>query len=87
MPAEERSRTMTNFEKITRSPEALAEFLRNLVAVNTPWEKEFSRLICASCGKECCDGCSSIQMSKDPLWWLGMQAEEPEAEGDEDGQE
>lgn len=78
---------MTNFEKITRSPEALAEFLRNLVAVNTPWEKEFSRLICAPCERECCDGCSSIQMSKDPLWWLGMQAEEPEAEGDDDDQE
>ena len=71
---------MTNFEKITKSPEALAEFLASLTAVNTPWEKEFERLVCAACERECCDGCSSIRMQKEPLWWLGMEARADDGE-------
>ena len=34
---------MTNFEKITQSPEALGEFLSSLPMLEGPWDEEFQR--------------------------------------------
>ena len=38
---------MTNFEKITQSPEALGEFLASLPVLEGPWDEEFQRNYCA----------------------------------------
>ena len=47
---------MTNFEKITASPEALGAFLSSFSTVNGPWDAEFHKKFCAACDREDCDG-------------------------------
>lgn len=46
---------MTNFEAITKNPETLAAFLRDLPILEGPWDEEFQRNYCAGCGKVSCD--------------------------------
>lgn len=47
---------MTNFEKITETPEALGEFLASLPVADGPWDVEFRKAFCAKCERENCDG-------------------------------
>ena len=42
---------MTNFEKVTASPEALGEFLAALYVATGPWDKDFYKAFCEGCGK------------------------------------
>lgn len=42
---------MTNFEKVTVSPEALGEFLAALSVATGPWDKDFYKAFCEGCGK------------------------------------
>ena len=69
---------MTNFEKITASPEALGEFLASLPVATGPWDEEFHRAFCDSCGRENCDGkcCPHKAERNNPLWWLNRAAGE-----------
>ena len=74
---------MTNFEKITASPEALGEFLASLPVATGPWDKEFHRAFCDSCERENCDGkrCPHQDKRYNPLWWLMLGSKEGEVPG------
>ena len=68
---------MTNFEKITQSPEALGEFLSSLPVLEGPWDEEFQRNYCAGCGRVNCDagrGCPYKKQWNSPAWWLRLEA-------------
>lgn len=79
----------TNFEKISATPAALAEFLDGLNVVDAPWEKTFQVLFCSDCKYEDCPTICpferriddpSKQMENDrPMLWLHMLAEEEHA--------
>lgn len=66
---------MTNFERLTQSPEVLAAWLEKLAAVNTPWEKAFDKAFCAECQNQNCEQCQEEEYRVNPLWWLGLEAE------------
>lgn len=46
---------MSNFEKITATPEALGAFLASLPVATGPWDESFHEKFCASCEREECD--------------------------------
>ena len=73
---------MSNYEKITASPEALGTFLSSLPVAVGPWEKEFQRTFCAECERENCDGepCPHQDKRDNPLWWLNRAAEREKQE-------
>lgn len=66
---------MTNFEKITETPEALATFLNSLNVPTAPWDEEFHRMFCDSCKRRDCDAerCPNQDKRNNPLWWLGLE--------------
>ncbi len=70
---------MTNFEKITASPEALAAFLSSIPIATGPWDERFHRAFCDSCidsnGTRNCDtpGCPHQDKRNNPLWWLTQE--------------
>ena len=68
---------MTNFEKITETPEALSELLASLTVIDSPWEDAFQKAFCAGCGLENCDvvECPHDAERNNPLWWLVQTAE------------
>ena len=66
---------MNNYQSITASPEALAEFLGSIPAIETPWDETFHRLCCSSCSATDCDDCRRPERDN-PLWWLGLPAAE-----------
>lgn len=63
----------TNFQQITRSPEALAAFLRSLAVLSGPWDDEFHSRVCDGCAAEDCDKCRREERDN-PLWWLDLPA-------------
>lgn len=68
---------MTNFEKITQSPETLGAFLSSLPIPDAPWDTEFQRRYCGKCKKPNCDGgngCRHESRRNDPAWWLRLEA-------------
>ncbi|MCM1334032.1 MAG: hypothetical protein NC237_03165 [Eubacterium sp.] len=65
---------VTNFQQITRSPEALAAFLRGLAVLSAPWDDDFHSRICDGCEAEDCDSCRREERDN-PLWWLDLPAE------------
>jgi hypothetical protein len=72
---------MTIFEKITATPETLAELLGSLVNDDAgPWDTAFTKQYCATCpAKNCTDAvCALPEVYKDPrkmaAWWLGLEA-------------
>ena len=65
---------MSNFEKITASPEALAAFLASLPVATGPWDEEFHARFCAGCAATC-DVCPHAEERNNPLWWLTKAAE------------
>ena len=66
---------MTNFEKITASPEALGEFLASLPVATGPWDEEFHRAFCDSCKLLECGPENCPHKGNRPLWWLNQAAE------------
>lgn len=64
---------VTNFQRITRSPEALAAFLRDLPVISAPWDDAFHSRICDGCEADC-DNCRREERDN-PLWWLDLPAE------------
>ena len=67
---------MSNFEKITASPETLSAFLKSLPTANSPWDEEFHKVFCAACDRKDCDGtpCKHQDKRGNPLWWLTRTA-------------
>ena len=65
---------MTNFEKITVSPEALGEFLASLPVATGPWDEEFHRASCDSCEVLECRAETCPHKGNRPLWWLNQAA-------------
>ena len=72
---------MTNFEKVTASPEALGEFLAALSVATGPWDKDFYKAFCEGCGKSDCGACPHEKERNNPLWWLMMGAKQGEVLG------
>ena len=74
---------MTNFEKITETPEALGEFLASLPVADGPWDVEFRKAFCAKCERENCDGkrCPHKAERNNPLWWLKLGGKQGEVPG------
>jgi len=78
---------MSNFEKITASPETLGAFLASLPIATGPWDEQFHRQFCDSCKREHCEmqGCPHENVRNNPTWWLtqegssGTRALEPGA--------
>ena len=68
---------MTNFGKITASPETLGTFLASLPIASGPWDEAFHRMFCDGCQVEDCDGqgCPHKVERGNPLWWLMQEAE------------
>ena len=68
---------MTNFEKITASPEALGELLASLTVIDSPWEDAFHKAFCVNCERENCDAenCPHNAERDNPLWRLNQTAE------------
>lgn len=69
---------MTNFEKITESPETLGAFLGSLPCLEGPWDTAFHRAFCDGCAAENCDAenCPNNDQRNNPGWWLRMEAAE-----------
>lgn len=65
---------MTQFEKITQSPEVLGAFLAALPVVDGPWDKEFHERYCADCLYLGCDACPHEEFRNNPRWWLTLEA-------------
>ena len=74
---------MTNFEKITASPETLGDFLSHITVANAPWDKEFHKMFCDYCEQDNCDeGCCPHEGERDnPTWWLKLGGEPGEVLG------
>ena len=68
---------MTNFEKITETPEALGAFLASITVADGPWEEAFHRMFCDGCQAENCDAenCPHNAERDNPMWWLMQSAE------------
>ena len=43
---------MNVFDRITKSPQALADFLQAIPAINAPWDDAFHRIYCDQCAAE-----------------------------------
>lgn len=67
---------MNNFERITASPEVLADFLGSLPLLKGPWDDDFHRTFCDSCPSDNCDGenCPHQAERNNPAWWLKRDA-------------
>ena len=69
---------ITYFEKITASPEAMAEFLASIPALETPWDEVFQRTYCATCSADNCDAenCPHNEERNNPAWFLAQEVPE-----------
>lgn len=66
---------MTNFEKLTASPETLGAFLASIPTTDAPWDEAFHREFCDGCGQEDCEPTCPHQDKRDnPTWWLKREA-------------
>ena len=72
---------MTNYDRITETPEALGAFLAALTIENGPWDDEFHKRFCADCLYLGCDTCPHEKFRNNPLWWLNQTAAEKQKEG------
>lgn len=64
---------MTQFEKITASPEALGAFLASLPVLQGPWDDAFHRAFCDTCDAE---NCHHPTERDNPTWWLGQEVKD-----------
>lgn len=71
---------MTQFEKITESPETLGAFLAALPVIDGPWDKEFQARFCAGRAAENCDDCPHAAERNNPRWWLTLETDGGHAE-------
>jgi len=68
---------VTQFERLTASPEALGEFLASIPVANSPWDECFSKTFCAGCDRDDCDTepCPHQAERNNPTWWLMQKVE------------
>ena len=67
---------MTNFEKLTASPETLGAFLASIPTTGGPWDEAFRKTFCSGCGREDCEPtCPHQAELGNPAWWLKQTAE------------
>lgn len=67
---------MTNFERLTVSPEALGTFLASIPTTGGPWDEAFRKEFCAGCDQENCEPiCPHQDKRNNPTWWLAQTAE------------
>lgn len=69
---------MTNYERITQSPEALGAFLSSLPCIDGPWDEEFHKRYCSACVEPECDRCPNEDYRGNPGWWLNLAAGQAE---------
>ena len=67
---------MTEYERITKSPQALVAFLRELPVIEASWDRAFQKQYCAGCAAEDCDACPNEARRNNPAWWLAQVATE-----------
>lgn len=72
---EDRELRPTYFDQITASPEALAEFLASIQALETPWDEVFRRKFCTRCRASGCDNCPHEAQRNSPAWFLAQEVE------------
>ena len=78
---------MTNFEKLTASPETLGAFLASIPAASSPWDDAFHKEFCAGCHQENCEPvCPHQGKRNNPAWWL-TQTATPSTTGHREGGE
>ena len=67
---------MTNFDKLTASPETLGAFLASIPTTCGPWDEAFRKEYCTSCSQENCEPtCPHQDKRGNPAWWLKQVAE------------
>ena len=74
---------MSNFEKVTATPEELGAFLASLPVATGPWDESFHQEFCNSCKWKNCDGkkCPHQDKRGNPTWWLRLGEKQGEAAG------
>lgn len=76
---------MSNYEKVTASPEVLGAFLSSLPVATGPWDESFHEEFCNSCKGKNCDGdgkkCPHQDKRNNPTWWLRLGEKPGEAAG------
>ena len=73
---------MTNFEKLTASPETLGAFLASIPTTGGPWDEAFHKAFCGGCGQEDCEPTCPHQAERgNPAWWLTQEATTTGPEG------
>ena len=68
----------TVFEAVTKDAATLAALLGSLPVLEAPWDDEFHKRFCSSCGADSCDDCPNEQFRNKPEWWLSLPAAEVE---------
>ena len=73
---EDREQSKTYFDRITASPETMAEVLASIPTLDAPWDELFQRTYCPTCQAENCDAenCPHQTERNSPMWFL-MQEE------------
>lgn len=67
---------MTNYERLTASPDTLGSFLATLPVADAPWDEAFQKEFCAGCPQEDCEpSCPHQDKRNNPTWWLKQEAE------------
>ena len=67
---------MTNFDKLTASPETLGAFLASIPTTGGPWDEAFRKECCTNCGQENCEPtCPHQDKRGNPAWWLAQTTE------------
>lgn len=74
---EDRELHPTYFDKITASPEALAEFLASIQALDGPWDRVFQEKFCTKCRASNCTRCPHPKERNSPAWFLAQEVAEP----------
>ena len=70
---EDREQGKTYFDKITASPEALAEFLASIRTLDAPWDEVFQKKFCTKCRASGCDRCPHQAERNSQAWFLAQE--------------
>ena len=76
---EDRELRPTYFDRITASPEALAEFLTAVPVIDGPWDTLFQRVFCENCPAQDCEytgeweHCPHQEERNSPAWFLAQE--------------
>lgn len=64
---------MNEFERVSKTPEALGDFLKSLPILEGPWDAAFQEHYCATCAVAECDKCPHEAQRNNPGWWLTLE--------------